>query len=44
MGFLRNFVKAGVAKKLLDLVRDPRNQARARSAFDKYRNKRRTRP
>jgi hypothetical protein len=39
MPFLRNAIKLGIAKKILDQARKPENQARIRRAIASARNK-----
>jgi hypothetical protein len=39
MGFVSKLAKAGIVKKAIDEAKKPQNQAKAREAFEKLRQK-----
>ena len=43
MGLFSNLAKAGLAKKAMDVARKPENQAKAKEAFAKFQQSRKTR-
>ena len=43
MGLLGTLLKAGIAKKVFDEARKPENQAKAKEAFAKFQQSRKTR-